>query len=260
MDCELRVIKGPDAGQRLKLAVGQTLVGKSAAAGLRLTDTDASWEHAVVIRAGEDYFLENLSAHGTFLDGQKITAQVKLKPRDEFRVGLDSVIRLEPADAAAALIARRRLLIGLVVALVLGLVTVLIVQAVNNASKKPDDWAHAYGIVEPWLKQQAARRALPVQLHDAFVEAWRLEQNEDYKSSQVAWLRVQMLLDNQESKVGLIEKSATYPMALEHMLNPRPYEPDATDDQIAAAVVQYANRRLAWSTKQTKSTLKLLGS
>ena len=103
MDCILRVIKGPDTGTTCRLVSGQNLVGRSSKAALKLTPEDISWEHLSVTRNGDQYIAENLSALGSYLDEARLTAAVKLRAGDQFRLSGNTVIRFEAVDGGGGM-------------------------------------------------------------------------------------------------------------------------------------------------------------
>src|SRR6516165_3025014 len=73
---ELEVIEGPDAGQRFPIeesAPSRTLVGKSPACDVRLSDPGVSRRHAALELAGRRLKIADLgSTNGTFVDGVAI--------------------------------------------------------------------------------------------------------------------------------------------------------------------------------------------
>src|SRR3954451_18821437 len=117
MDCVIRVINGPDAGQEHRLRAGANLIGRGTRAALRLSPEDVSWEHAVVTRQGDEYYVENLSALGTWVGDAKIAGKVRLRPRDKVRLTKDTVLRLDAADGDGGVLGGRGLLVLAIVVL-----------------------------------------------------------------------------------------------------------------------------------------------
>src|SRR5947209_18578138 len=97
MDWLIRVIQGPEQGQERLLQPGPNRVGRGRSAGLKLSPEDVSWEHAVVTRDGDEYYVENLSAQGTWVGDARVNGRVRLKPRDRIRLSEETILRVEPA-------------------------------------------------------------------------------------------------------------------------------------------------------------------
>ena len=76
MDCVIRVISGPELGLEHKVQQGAHVIGRGNKAALRLTPEDVSWEHALVTREGDDYFVENLSSQGTWIGDSKVAGYI----------------------------------------------------------------------------------------------------------------------------------------------------------------------------------------
>jgi hypothetical protein len=258
MDCVIRVIKGPDAGAELTLPVGPTLVGRSASAGLRLDAPDVSWEHLVITRSGDDYTLENLSANGTWIEGNKVSGQCKLRLREQIRLSDKTVLRLEPVGAGSLMAGRWQPIAVALVLLFLGLIGYLLLKPARGPGVD-DDWTRAYGLVGPWMERAERARRLPAGTADLFREAWRQEQLEDYKHSQHAWLRLKMSFDSVEDRLRAGALQRERPHALQRMLTPRKDDPEPDEDDMTAAAAEFVSRRLAWSTKQGKSSGGFLG-
>ncbi len=255
MDCDLLVIKGSDTGLRAPLPAGPTLIGRGAAAALRVTSADVSVEHAVVTRKGDDYLLENRSAHGTWLDNKKVAGQERIRPRDTFRLGeTDVVVRLEPTAEAAAAIARQRLVIGVVVLLVMGLIAAIVVPAIRGGAERLADWNYAYNHVQPWIDRQAESGNLPLDMPGLFRDAWRLEQADDFAGSQKIWVKLQIMLARIQQQHPL--DAGASGNELQQMLSHLGNDPEPTNEQLGAATVQFVNRRLVYSTKRLKDLTK----
>src|SRR6266550_6127044 len=143
MDCILRVIHGPDQGQEHRLQPGPNLIGRGKQAALRLSPEDISWEHAVVTRQGEEYYVENLSAVGTWVGDARIDGRVRLRPRDKVRLSKETVLRLDTADGGGGLLGNRLFLGSLLVAMLGLLVGVVFYQGRTSGPSRgtgPDDW------------------------------------------------------------------------------------------------------------------------
>jgi hypothetical protein len=252
MECNVRVISGPSAGETMKLLPGANLIGRSAKAALRLSATDISYEHCVITRSGDEYVLENLSALGTYVDDAKLTGPVKLRPRDQIRLSRETVLRLEAADGGGGLLAGRRGILGGLVAVLL-VVVGFVAYDLLSPQQQADDWNRAYALLEPWVAVEVQAKRLPEGMATLFRDAWRMEQSQDYARSSAAWLRLQLSLDVAEAKAGLQNRSREHPAALQRILTPpagNMEAPEPLDDEKAAAFAQFVKRRLDWSSRQ----------
>lgn len=71
----LLVLEGPRTGELYRLERGDTIVGRSEDAGIRLTEGSVSRRHARLSVSDEGLFIEDLgSANGTFCNGQRVTS------------------------------------------------------------------------------------------------------------------------------------------------------------------------------------------
>ncbi len=255
MDCLIRVIEGPDKGAEVALPPGSTLIGRGPKAQLRLSAEGVSYEHAVVTRSGEEYSIENLSASGTFVDDTKVTGSVKLRPRGMIRLDGETVLRLESTAGETGMTGQR---LALLVSLVGVLLIALVVVAINpfKAPTPADDWGNAFAALYPWAQVQAKGHHLPTGTDSLFVEAWTLERAEDFQRSQRLWLRLQLLLDSAENHAGLQESAQAHPGALTRLLHSTGHAETLTDEEMGAALVQFAYRRLKWSTAKNNPAKK----
>lgn len=249
MECVIRVIDGPDRGLVHSLAPGETLIGRGERADLRLTAADVSYEHAVITRDGDEYIIQNLSANGTFIDGAKVNGQTRVRPNDRLTLSPQTVLRLERAEGGGGLAASKGLLWSLVAVLVVAACVVLIWNPLRS-DPPVDDWNRAYHYISDWTTREASARRLPAETPGTFADAWRADQARDYARSQKAWVKMQLILESVEDRRRLAELSSSHPDALQTMLNAQT-EPSSSDNQqLAAALMQFVKRRLAWSVKQ----------
>lgn len=84
----LTVIQGPEKGKRFELPDHEPqLIGRSSEA-LPIDDTTVSRRHAELTPDAGEWFVRDLqSQNGTFVNGNRITDRVKLKPGDQIRTG-----------------------------------------------------------------------------------------------------------------------------------------------------------------------------
>jgi S-DNA-T family DNA segregation ATPase FtsK/SpoIIIE len=73
---ELHVVGGPDAGRTAALGHGERVIGRGTEAHLVLTDPDVSRRHLLIhVGTGEITVADPGSTNGTFLDGDRVTAE-----------------------------------------------------------------------------------------------------------------------------------------------------------------------------------------
>jgi signal transduction histidine kinase len=83
----LLVIKGADEGKRFELVDTVVVIGRDAASGIRLHDTEVSRRHAEFRQCPDGYSLVDIgSANGTFVNNRLITDAL-LQPGDQIAVG-----------------------------------------------------------------------------------------------------------------------------------------------------------------------------
>lgn len=84
---ELHVLGGASP-QVIRIAEGPNLIGRDKGARLLLDNLSVSRQHAVLTRAGDELWIEDLkSAHGTFVNGQSISARTRLGIGDQVIIG-----------------------------------------------------------------------------------------------------------------------------------------------------------------------------
>lgn len=98
----LRMEQGVPAGAVFPLASGETVLGRSGTAGIRLGSPDISGTHAKITVNGGPAVLENLSRFGTRVDGVEITGPVTLQPGQRIALGKATVLIVESAMVVVA--------------------------------------------------------------------------------------------------------------------------------------------------------------
>lgn len=256
MDLVIRVIEGPDKGQVFPVAPGSHVLGRGAKASFKLTPESVSWEHAVITRDGEDYFVENLSAVGTWVGDAKVTSRVRLRPRDRIRLSGDSVVRLESVEWGGLLASRGFLGALLAAVVTLSVAALFFSGEFEGSPAGNDDWENARRALTPWLSKQIEKGRVPRESLDLFDRAWRLEQTQDYENSSKLWMRLQIVLATAEPSLRSLALAGAdaNDRSLSRLLRPDPAAPatQPTDDQLAAAMAQFVNRRLTFAAKKAK--------
>ncbi|HEY4330312.1 MAG TPA: FHA domain-containing protein [Phycisphaerae bacterium] len=200
MDCRIKIIAGPENGQEFVCAGPETYIGRSQRCAVRLTGSSVSFEHAVISRAGDDFFAENLSANGTWLNNERLTAKTRLRTRDQIRLGTggtgggETVIRIESLPAAATPSSSRRWILVTFVILLVALLVVVIADPFSSDETK--DWAKAYRTLLAFAQDQAEKRQLPAEIPGMMSEAWRLEAAGDHADAMTQWTRIYVILND----------------------------------------------------------------
>jgi hypothetical protein len=92
---------GPTPGKRTELARRSLLLGRDPASDLPIEDVEISRRHARLIAQSGGYAIEDLgSMNGTFVNDERISTVITLKPGDRVRFG-DQVTFVYEALAAA---------------------------------------------------------------------------------------------------------------------------------------------------------------
>ena len=86
-DISLRVVKGPQVGERFFLEGDRITIGRDPKAQLFLSDITVSREHAIIVRDGADVrIMDASSLNGTYLNGN-IVDEASLKDGDILQIG-----------------------------------------------------------------------------------------------------------------------------------------------------------------------------
>ncbi|MBI1852715.1 MAG: FHA domain-containing protein [Planctomycetes bacterium] len=105
-DVKLIVEKGPGTGREFHIE-GETTIGRQGPCTIVIADTKISREHArVFVEAGSAYVADLGSSNGTFVNGTRVSAPVRLTTGDRVAVG-ETTFRFHAEPAAAPVIAER---------------------------------------------------------------------------------------------------------------------------------------------------------
>ena len=103
MKVALKVIGGKYDGKEISISIPRFIVGRGDTAHLKPASDLVSREHAAIeVQQGKVVLVDLSSRNGTFLNGEKITQSVQLKPGDLVRIGklqFQMVIDLGQASA-----------------------------------------------------------------------------------------------------------------------------------------------------------------
>lgn len=96
MTPRVRVLSGGRAGVIRNITAETLTIGRQADAQLQLdpnTDLEVSGRHAIIGRAGSEWLIRDLgSRNGTFVNGQRITADTALRDGDRIRLGVQGPV------------------------------------------------------------------------------------------------------------------------------------------------------------------------
>jgi hypothetical protein len=86
-ELKLVVVDGPDAGTEFDIS-GAAVIGRDPSSGIVLDDPESSRRHASVSVSGDTVTVEDLgSTNGTYVSGERITAQRTVGSGDRIRIG-----------------------------------------------------------------------------------------------------------------------------------------------------------------------------
>jgi len=254
----LRIIEGPEKGTAFPVGTGDTIIGRGAKAQAKLASPDVSWEHALVTRVGEEWMIENLSAHGTLVNDGKISGRVRLRARDRIRVGDDTVLRFETTEGPqASLLANPWVMRGTIGAVAL-LVLAVVASMVFSKPAQTMDWPGAHAYLLKWVNAEVEAKRMPPEVAFYFISARRKEVSATsepevtdrttqlFKSAALDYQKVQLYIDAMEEQYHCMALAADKPRALwDTLLLLKPGEtPSPNADQTAAAFEQFVRTKL----------------
>jgi len=107
---ELIFLSGPQEGERAVLMTNVALLGRSAAADVRLKEDAVSREQVRFQLTSDGWLMENLSANGTVVNGKRYRKKkLLLDTGDVLLVGLETrVLYVSPGDDPEAALAAYR--------------------------------------------------------------------------------------------------------------------------------------------------------
>lgn len=107
MKVRLKVLSGKSAGKEIKLSDGEFLIGRGDGCHLRPKTDAISRKHCRVFVGENEVLVSDLqSRNGTYVNGQKIAAETKVKPGDKISVG-PLQFELVAAEAVTAAVEER---------------------------------------------------------------------------------------------------------------------------------------------------------
>jgi hypothetical protein len=106
---QLVMRSGPTPGATFGLEGDQLIIGRDVTSSIAISDAEVSRKHARLTFQGGKYVIEDLgSTNGTFVNGQRLTGPVVLKPGDLVALGEQIVLMYEglATDAGATMMSR----------------------------------------------------------------------------------------------------------------------------------------------------------
>ncbi|MFN2119096.1 MAG: FHA domain-containing protein [Anaerolineales bacterium] len=106
---QLVMRSGPTPGATFALEGDQLIIGRDVTSNIAIGDAEVSRKHARLTFQGGKYVIEDLgSTNGTFVNGQRLTGPVVLKPGDLVALGEQIVLVYESlaSDAGATMMSR----------------------------------------------------------------------------------------------------------------------------------------------------------
>jgi ABC-type multidrug transport system ATPase subunit len=102
-DGKLVVEEGFSPGREFELTQPQIVIGRDEANDLTIPAPSISRRHALIVRQGNRYFIEDLnSGNGTFVNGQRLEQRHPLLPGDKIGLGRSVILRFIPPPALAS--------------------------------------------------------------------------------------------------------------------------------------------------------------
>jgi pSer/pThr/pTyr-binding forkhead associated (FHA) protein len=238
------MIKGPEQGQRFECSGTEAVVGRSPRSQVRLASPTASYEHAIITRNGDDFYIENLSATGTYINEERISGKVRLKANDQLRFGPGTIARVESVPSSGGAGSRRRWLVIAFVTMLVVALGLMVFDPFSTPAQRLDLRA-AYSNLDGWTQGEIKARVLPQEANDLLREAWRLEMSGDKSRANKLWIKLSVLLDGVEQRTGYQAASGKFPNALSHLVasDHKDGASDAIgDEEMGAALVQFVSR------------------
>jgi pSer/pThr/pTyr-binding forkhead associated (FHA) protein len=218
MDLTLRVISGPDKEHVFSCAAPETFIGRSQRCAVRLASPAISFEHVLITRKGDEFYVENLSANGTLLNNERLgsagggggtatagaEAKMRLRLKDTIQIGADTVLRVEGLPAVASSgTSRRWLLVVLLLMMLVAGAVVMLTDPFSDGPAGSADWSKAYPALQQFAQEQADEHLLPPEFPGMLRDAWRLHISGDKFHEADQWKRLVVLLDYWDRKLSV---------------------------------------------------------
>jgi len=92
------VLAGSNLGRMFRIEGDEVVLGRATNATVRLEDDGISRNHAKVVMRGQELWIEDMgSQNGTFINGEKVSAQ-RLKDGDKIQVGATTILKFTYHD------------------------------------------------------------------------------------------------------------------------------------------------------------------
>jgi pSer/pThr/pTyr-binding forkhead associated (FHA) protein len=241
MECVIKIVAGPESGQEFRCPAGETVIGRSPRSAIRLSAASVSYEHAVISQGVEGYFVENLSANGTYLNNERVSGKARLRARDQLRIGEETVARVESVPTGTGGGTSRVTLLALLVALLFIGLVVVVADPFSGSSER--DWGKANTRLQQWVAAESAAGRLPRETGRLLGEAWRLESAGDRKNASKAWVRLRVYLASSEPGMRYQQYAQEDRRALSRLLEMEDAAAaQGAPEQMGAALVQFVSQ------------------
>jgi len=243
MECVIKITAGPEAGQEFHCHAGETVIGRSPRCAVRLSAASVSYEHAVISLASDGFYVENLSANGTYLNNERVAGRTRLKARDQLKLGEETVARVEAVPAASGGGSSRVMMLALLAAILFGGLILVVLDPFSGSGER--DWNKVHAMLQEWVHVETEGHRLPPETERLLGEAWRLELAGDRKNAPKAWVRLRVYLASAEGGVRLEEYSQQNRRALTRLLeseNTPGAATQAAPEDMGAALVQFVSQ------------------
>ncbi len=95
----LIVLAGDSVGAMYRVEEGETLIGRTATAKIRLSDDGISRRHARIVQHDKEVFIEDLqSANGTTVNDEQVSITRVLRDGDKIRIGSATILKFTYHD------------------------------------------------------------------------------------------------------------------------------------------------------------------
>jgi two-component system cell cycle response regulator len=95
---QLIVLAGEAIGRMFRIEQGETVIGRSGEATIRLEDDGVSRKHAKVVQQGGELWIEDMkSANGTLVNGQTVDRRL-LQDGDQIQMGATTILKFSYSD------------------------------------------------------------------------------------------------------------------------------------------------------------------
>ncbi len=266
MAFHLTVAYGMEAGKTYEINDGEScMVGRADSAQLQLDDEAVSWEHAVFHCEAGRLYVENLSALGTQLNGQKVSTRTRVNIGDRVELAPNAVVDVQgddPSGSSATMLTVA--LVGFIIVVGgLGLAGTIAYKAFFDkpAATGPivtqGNWEQAFQRLDRRLTDWVSRGLYPSEDQEILRNAWRAERlkqpkpaHDDYTTI-AARLMIQPAPGKSGKSMTEVASPNNHPLGVIMGIHPND-SPDSDewqgDDTYVSALVWFVRERMKRTT------------